>query len=283
MWTVRDSPAHVSTAFSTIHGLVFHGALSHQQPPDQAMPHAPTGPVTSAAALKPPANATGIPVTGSDEDSPWSADEDSGLAGAAFGDVDYVIGPVAMGPAEPEQAEQSVTQVSSSCEQLQDTALKVLHRGMSVDESAQLIKQPANGPGMLQDTAQLAPQPVAELTQQLLAEQLPGNHTPVPQQAAAAAVAVVAASSTDVGVTAETLSAAPATGHAETQDASPEEGAQPHSSTPLYTCHLQSLGDGSLALLRREDAFGAGAGALPLPYGAEHCHPHSVRHQNSNC
>ena len=257
LWTVRDSPAHNSTAFSTIHGLVFHDALSHQQPPDQALPDAHTGPSTSSAALEPPARASEIPVAGSDEDSPWSADEDLGPLGAAFGAVDYIRGPVTAGPAEPDHAQPSVTQVSSSHEQLQGTAFMTLQHSAPADEAARPTQQGDDSQEALPGTLQTASQHVAGLTHQLPPQELPGQPTPVPQHAAVAATAVVAASA-DVGVEAEELPATTATGRAGQQDGSPEEGPPPHSSTPLYTCHLQGLGGSSLALPGREVAFGAG-------------------------
>ena len=117
-WTLPDSSVPVSSTFSTLPGLAFRDAPFHQQPPGQAMPDGHAGAAHPLPALEPTAHILEVPVTGSDNDSPWSVDERSGPANAAYGAVDFVTGPVTLGPADSDQAEQSTMQVSSSMSQL---------------------------------------------------------------------------------------------------------------------------------------------------------------------
>ena len=195
-----------------------------------------------------PVYASEVPVAGSDKDPLWSADEQPGPADAAFGSVNYVCGPVTVGAAEPDQAEHSMMQVRSSQGHSQDTELVTLQHAAPASKTAQSKNQGEASRGAQHGAAQKASQLVAEPRQQLPPEELPGQHTPILHQAAGAA-AVVAAST--AGPVLE-----PAV---HPQDASQEEGAQPFSSSiPLYTCHLQGLGNASLALLGQEDAFSAG-------------------------
>lgn len=171
---------------------------------------------------------------------------------AAFGSVDYVCGPVTVGAPEPDQAEHSMMQVGSS----QDTELMTLQHAAPANETAQPKDQDQASHEAHQGAVQKASQLVAEVSQQLLPEELPGQRTPILQAAGAAAAVAV---STNVNVTTEPFSAAPALELAVHQDGSQEEGAQPlSSSTPLYTCQLQGLGEGSLTFLGQEYAISAG-------------------------
>ena len=154
-------------------------------------------------------------------------------------------------------------QVSSSQDQFRDAELVALQHALPASETAQPEDQDEASREAQQGAAQTASQLVAEPRQQLLPEELPGRHTPMLHQAAGAAAAVAA--STAVDVTAGLFSATPVLKPAVHQDGSRGEGTQPpSSSTPLYTCHLQGLGNASLALLGQEDAFSAGE--QPLCY-----------------
>ncbi len=230
------------------------------------MPDTSAGAAHPLTSLEPTAHALEVPAIGSDEDSPWSADadEDSGPAAAAFGAVDFVSGPITIGPAEPNQAEQSVMPVSSSVSQLQDSQLQdeaniVLQR-MPAEELAQPMEQDASSPEAPQAAAaDMLSKPVAELTQQVPAGELPGHHIPALQQIASAAVASVVGSPA-VKMIAEdpAFPAAPTVGQAAYEQGSIQESAQPASSIPLYTCHLRGLGEGPLDMPSQEDVLSAG-------------------------
>ena len=253
-WFVREGSAHVSTTFSTIPGLALHGAPAYNPLPTPATPNLTINPAPPALNLEPPAHPTEVPIVESDEASPWSADEHLGTA--AFGSVDYVVGPVSMGPAEPDQAEQSMMQVSSSVVHVQDVSQPRVHEGQLTAHGEQCessLKRP-------QDTAQPASQPTAEPAQQLPAERPPYIHAPAVQQTASAPPADAAASMAlnEIAGPSATSSAAAAAEQAARQEHSPLRGDQSFSSTPLYTCQLQGLGGPHLGLLAQDDAINAG-------------------------
>lgn len=222
------------------------------------MPDAHAGPVQPSLA-----HASEVPIPEPDEDSPWSADEGSGPAGAAFGAVDFVTGPITFGPAEPDQAEQSTMQVSSTQEPPQHSKPMTSQHDLPAEELAQLREQDASSPEALRATSPRLYQPVEELTQQVPAGQLPDHYTPVLQQTAGAAVGPVA-TTTAMEVAAEhsAVPAAAITAQAAHEEGSPQAGAQPASSTPLYTCHLQGLGEAPLDMFSQEDAVRAGTPVL---------------------
>ena len=265
-WTLPDSSAPVSTSFCTIPGLAFQDAPSYQRPPDQAVPDVHAGAAHPLLALEPTAHVLKVPVTGLDNDSPWSADERSGPADAAFGAVDFVTGPVMLGPAEPDQAEQSMMQVSNSVSQLQDSQLLDAAR-LSVQqmpaEMAQAMELDASSPEEVQAVAtQMLSQPMVELTQQVPSGQLPGHGNPAPVQQTADAAKAVEAATSAANVTAE-HPAAPSIGQAAHEESSPQAGHQPLSSTPpLYTCHLQGLGGAELDMYCQEHALRVGEQSL---------------------
>ena len=242
------------------------------------MPDSRAGAAHPFTALEPTAHALEVPAIGSDEDSPWSADEPSGSADAAFGAVDFVSGPITIGPAEPDQAEQSVMPVSSSVSQLQDSQLQdeaniVLQR-MPAEELAQPMEQDASSPEAVQAAAAIKlSKPVAELTQQVPAGELPGHHTPALQQTAGAALAgVVGSPAVKVSEEHSVHLAAPTVGQAAYEEGSLQEGGQPTSSTPLYTCHLQGLGGDPLDMFSQEDVPSAGGQLVPHTAGSRRVH-----------
>ena len=107
------------------------GAASHvqsgaQQLPHQAMPPMHTAAVMSASQqLQPEAESPRACNAASDQESLWSAEEQASQGDGAFGAVNYVSGPVIMGPAAThaeQQQELNTMRLSSSPEHLQRAA-----------------------------------------------------------------------------------------------------------------------------------------------------------------
>ena len=157
-------------------------------------------------------------------------------------------------------------QVSSSQEQPQYPKLMTSQRDLPAEELAQPREQDASSIAALPATSLTLYQPTAELTQQVTAEQLPDYITPAMQQKAGAAVAVAATTSVvEMAAEHSALLATPTIVQAAREKDSPQAGAQLAGDTPLYTCHLQGLGEAPLDMFSQEDSPSAGR-QFPFTY-----------------